>query len=253
MAWSLSFIIYALVLTFRRQWASVKQQPMIWLIGSLGICGAHTMLVAGLRVAPPEQIATMSAIWPLMVVLLAKELFYGQQIRWLSVLGVILGFIGVCLVITEGQFFSGFKFAYLPGYLFALLSSFLWSIYTLMTRRFYNITSLMMGMYLGVGAVIALGYHLMTEQFMVPTAREGLLLALKGGFTLAFSYFCWDFAIKRGHFTLLNALAYFNPILSICLLILFGISVAALPLFAGTFLVVIGSVLCGLPKRSPPR
>ncbi len=248
-SWLLSFAIYALNLSFRREWKKVNQRPFIWLIGSLGICGAHCFMVAGLRLAPPEQVSTLAAIWPIWVVVIGGWLLNKEKLSWVSTLGVMLGFVGVSLVITEGKLFSGFQVYYSLGYAFALLSSVLWTMYVVMTRRFANISSQMMGMYLGVGGVFALIYHISAEKFVAPLPLEMLLLTLKGGFTLTASYFCWDYAIKRGHFVLLNTLAYFNPILTIALLALIGVSFAVLPIWIGALLVVIGALMCARASR----
>lgn len=241
--WILSFFQYAIVLSLRNEWHKVKQPLFVWLIGSIGICGAYWTLVWALREAPPAQVTAFSAIWPIIVIALGGWMFH-QRKKWLSLLGAVIGFIGVWLVLTEGKGLQGYRLEYSTGYLLAFISCLLWSSYILMTRKYANITSEMMGMYLGVGGVFAFGYHLIFEHFIAPTAWEWLLLSIKGCVTLSASYFCWDFAIKRGHFALLNVLSYFNPVLTLALLNLFGLATSGASLWLGALLITIAALLC---------
>ncbi len=256
-SWLLAFVIYALILSYRRKWMEVRQKPVVWIIGTLGLCGAHFCMVAGLRQAPPEQVTTLAAIWPIWVVVFGGWLLNKEKLTWISALGAIIGFVGVSVVLTNGKLLSGFQLNYSLGYTFALLSSVLWTFYVLMTRRFTNISSQMMGMYMGVGGLFALAYHLRAEKFVTPFPMEMLWLFIKGAVTLSGSYFCWDYAIKRGHFVLLNSLAYFNPIIAILLLAIVGVSFAMLPISMGAGLVVMGALMCGRANhklgRSPCR
>lgn len=250
--WMLSFFQYAIVLCIRQEWHKVKQPPLVWLIGSLGICGAHWSLVLALRKAPAAQVTAFSALWPIFVVAIGGFLFHQKRI-WLSLLGAIIGFIGVWLVLTEGNGFKGYHIAYTFGYLLALFSCLLWSGYVVMTRTYASITSEMMGMYLGVGGLFALTYHLFYEPYTAPSATEWLLLIVKGCLTLSASYFCWDFAIKRGHFALLNVLAYFNPLLTLILLSTLGFAAPIPGLWLGVVLVTIASLICSevIRKKIP--
>jgi drug/metabolite transporter (DMT)-like permease len=243
MAWLLSFLIYALVLSMRQEWHKVLNSPWVWIIGSVGICGAHFCLVWSLRIAPASQITVISAIWPIIVIAMGGWMLH-QQRKWISLSGAGLGFVGVWLVLTEGKGLDGYHWNYSYGYLLAVLSCLLWSSYVIMTRKKANITSEMMGMYLGVGGVFALIYHLSFENFVMPYPLEWILLVIKGCITLSVSYFCWDFAIKRGKFALLNVLAYFNPVLTLLLLSMVGLAVPKMSLWFGGLLVTLAAILC---------
>ncbi len=241
-AWLSCFFLYAIIISVRQDWSKVNQKILIWLIGALGVCGSHLALVWALRLAPPEQVSTLSALWPIFVILLGGWILHREHI-WFSVCAAVIGFIGVWLVITDGNGLAGYHFNYSTGYMLAMLSNILWSAYVIMTRKFADISSEMMGMYMGVGGAFALAYHLSFETFVTPNSLEWSLLLVKGMFTLAISYFCWDFAIKRGHFTLLNILSYFAPVFTISLLTLFGYTQSHLSLWVGAILVVIAVIL----------
>ncbi|MGE3318446.1 MAG: EamA family transporter [Candidatus Berkiella sp.] len=180
---------------------------------------------------------------------------FHQKKLWQSLLGALVGFIGVWFVLTEGKGFKGYHWDYSLGYLYALLSCLLWSSYVIMTRKYANLTSEMMGMYLGVGGAFALIYHLLFEPYIAPTPVEWCFLLIKGCLTLSVSYFCWDFAIKRGHFALLNVLSYFNPLLTLSLLSALGFAVPLPALWLGAILVTSASVICSgaLTKKTSSK
>lgn len=251
-AWLLSFLLYAFILCARHEWHKVKQPFWVWIIGSVGICGAHWALVWGLRLAPASQITVISAIWPIMVIAMGGWMLH-QRRKWISLIGAVVGFLGVWLVLTDGKGIDGYRWEYSPGYLLAVGSSLLWSTYIIMTRKKVNVSSEMMGMYLGVGGAFALFYHLLFENFVMPHPIEWFLLILKGGVTLSASYFCWDFAIKRGNFALLNVLAYFNPVLTLAALSLIGLAVPKISLWVGGALVTIAAILCGAHTKKQVR
>ncbi len=247
-SWIIASVFFSFTITYRKAWHSVKQ-PFLWGIGSVGICGAHAAHLVGLRLAPAEQITTLAALWPILVVVIGGWLLNKERVSWLSYFGVILGFLGATVVITGGNLFTGFQAKYTNAYGFALLSSLLWTMYVIMSRKYAHFSSLIIGIYLAIGGLVALGILVFTGTMVMPNNKEGLLLLIKGGLTLSGAYLCWDYAIKHGHFTLLNVLAYFNPILTITLLALFGLSEALAPIWIGAVLVVLATMLCSEFKK----
>lgn len=64
--------------------------------------------------------------------------------------------------------------------------------------------------------------------------------------------YSWDFAIKRGHFALLNVLSYFNPLLTIFLLNILGLTSSGSTLWLGAILISLAAVLCSHQEISKP-
>lgn len=242
-AWFICFLGYAFILTVKKRWGTLKQPWPVWVIGTLGVSGAHCVMIWSLRLCPPTQSSVLSALWPIYVIAFSTKLLHQHSKRW-HLVGAIIGFIGVWFVLTHGQGLTGYHWQYSKGYALAILSGLLWTGYVLMSRKIAAIPSEIMGMFIGVGAPIALILHFQTEVFVTPTAIEWLLLAIKGSVTLGVAYYCWDYGIKHGQFILLNVLSYFNPLLAISFLILFGLSASEQSLWIGSVLVTIGCLFC---------
>lgn len=243
MAWFICFLGYSLIITIRAKWRTLKQPWFVWMIGILGVSGAHCVMIWSLRLCPPTQASVLSALWPIYVIAFSAQLLHQRSKKW-HLAGAVIGFIGVWMVLTHGQGLTGYHWQYSKGYLLAILSGLLWTGYVLMSRKMPAIPSEMMGIFIGIGAPIALMLHFSVENFVMPNSIEWLLVIIKGLMTLGIAYYCWDYGIKRGHFILLNVLSYFNPLLAIGWLIVFGLSLSEQSLWIGSILVTIGCLLC---------
>lgn len=243
MAWFICFLGYAFILTVKGKWSTLKQPWPVWVMGTLGVSGAHCAMIWSLRLCPPTQASVLSALWPIYVIVLSAKLLHENSKKW-HLAGAIIGFIGVGIVLTHGQGLTGYHWQYSKGYALAILSGLLWTGYVLMSRKIPAMPSEMMGLFIGIGAPIALMLHFQTEDFVAPNYFEWPLLIIKGLMTLGVAYYCWDYGIKRGQFILLNVLSYFNPLLAIGWLILFGLSASEKSLWLGSVLVTISCLLC---------
>ncbi len=106
--------------------------PMrIWLLGVGGLFGYHALLRR--RPGAPAEANLVNYLWPLLIVLLSAPLA-GERLGWPHLLGALLGFAGVVLLaFGRGVRFTG---AHALGYALALGCAFIWSLYSVLSRRF---------------------------------------------------------------------------------------------------------------------
>ena len=73
--------------------------------------------------------------------------------------------------------------------------------------------------------------------------------------THCLAYFFWDYGVKKGNFKLLSILSYFNPIISISILIIAGYSKPTYVLFISSFLIFSAGLIGGLTwkKSKSPK
>jgi EamA domain-containing membrane protein RarD len=79
----------------------------------------------------------------------------------------------------------------------------------------------MVGIYYGVGAVVAWGLHHQHEVFVMPNLYE-MCLILGLGLSSGLAALLWVFSTQKGNVKLLGVLAYFTPLLSMILLVYCG-------------------------------
>jgi drug/metabolite transporter (DMT)-like permease len=240
-----SFVAMSIRLTIKKQWDILFRQPLfIWIIGVIGICGSDFAYITAAKYAPPAHVDFIDYLWPFLVILfsgfLPKERFTLQHL-----IAGALGLFGVLLLLTGGKSFIGFTGDYLCGYLFALIGAFMWSAYTIISRYYQETPIEMVGMYCGIGAVVTLALHLKFEVWITPSFYEGALVVLLG-LTSGIAYLLWAYGTQKGNIKLLGVLAYFTPVFSMGLLVLFGKEPISIALAFACMLVVSGVVVGSL-------
>jgi len=237
---TVSFFVSIIRLTYSGRWAELKQPWFLWCIGFLGIYGNDLLYIAAFKHAPPAQADLINYLWPVIVILFTG-LLPDEKLSFKHILAAAFGFTGVYVLINQNG--EGLDSQYLFGYILAFLDAVVWSVYTLVARRFGKSPVEMIGMYCGAGAICSFFIHFYFEPFYTPQLNQWIILFCMGLTTQCLAYFFWDFGIKRGDFKLLSILSYGNPILSIAFLILFGMAKPSFELFLACILVSFGGLI----------
>ena len=189
-------------------------------LGVYGLFGFHFFLFLALRRAPPVEANLVNYLWPLLIVLLAPVLVPG--VRWSARHGLaaLLGFGGAALLIGSGAERLGR--GELLGYAFALASAFIWSTYSLATRRFAHFPTGYVAWFCLVSGLASLACHFAFEPAVVPAAADWPWMLALGVGPMGAAFFLWDRAMKRGDPRSLGNLAYLTPLLSTVVLVLAG-------------------------------
>jgi drug/metabolite transporter (DMT)-like permease len=213
----------------------------VWLLGVGGLFGYHALYFAALQLAPPAEANLVNYLWPLLIVLLSGPLA-GERVGWPHLLGAFMGFAGVVLLaLGRGLSFTG---AHALGYLLALGCAFVWSLYSVLSRRLGETPTDAIAAFCAASALLSLGCHLLFERTLWPRSTTAWLAVLALGLGPAgAAFYLWDHAVKRGDIRALGALSYATPILSTALLIVCGLAQPTGPLLIAAALVTIGAVL----------
>lgn len=220
----------------------LRQPPVVWLVGVVGLFGYHFLYFTALRNAPAVEASLIAYLWPLLIVL-GSALMPGERLHWYHIAGALLGLVGTVLIVTKGGSF-GFEARYSFGYAMAGLCAFTWSAYSLLSRRLAHVPTDAVTGFCVATAVLSLICHLALEQTVWP---EGLMqwaavLAL-GLLPVGAAFYAWDFGIKRGNIQVLGAASYAAPLLSTLVLIIAGASEPSLRILAACLLITAGAAL----------
>lgn len=241
-AYSITFIFTAIKLSVKHQWSTIRQPWFLWVIGLLGVFGNDIFFVAAFKYGPPAQIDLINYLWPVFVVMFAGFL-PRERFLWRHLFAALIGLMGIALLISNGQGLSGFNPKYITGYWLAFLDAIVWAIYTLAARHYNKAPIEMIGLYCGLGALLAAGLHLVFEPTVMPTHNQWAVLFIMGLTSQGFAYFLWDYGVKHGNFRLLSVLSYGNPIISIALLVFFKQSNLSVNLVLATLLVSLAGLV----------
>jgi drug/metabolite transporter (DMT)-like permease len=125
--------------------AAVRHLPLLALLGVLGITGFSLLIYFALKFTSPLNASLINAVNPALIVVLAAVLpavIQGgrrEHLTWRSVLGIVLGLVGVVIVITDGDVLALLRNGLNFGDLLMLGAIVAWSIYTLVGRRIHDV------------------------------------------------------------------------------------------------------------------
>jgi len=200
---------------------SLKQPWQVWAIGTGGLCIYHCAYFFAIQSAPPIEASLIAYLWPLLIVVFAAFL-PGERLKSHHILGVFLGLAGAIVVITKGGS-VGLADGLKPGHFIALFCAFVWSGYSVLSRRFGQVPTDVVAVYCLITATVAFGLHLALETTAWPrTGIEWAAIAILGALPLGAGFYAWDYGCKHGDIMILGALSYAAPLFSVLVLLLAG-------------------------------
>jgi drug/metabolite transporter (DMT)-like permease len=197
------------------------RQP--WGAGAVGVAalfGYHALYFIALKRAPAVEANLVNYLWPLLIVVFAAAIG-GTRVRATQWLGTLLGLVAAALLVTRGSRLQVDP-AHAAGYAAALGAALVWSLYSVLNRRFEGVPSAaMVGSCLVVGAMGAVA-HLLFEDTVALSGPQWLVVIVLGLGPTGIAFWLWDIGTKRGDIAVLGTLSYAAPVLSTGLLLAFG-------------------------------
>ncbi len=221
---------------------NLKQNWRVWLLGTCGLCIYHCLYFFALQNAPAVEASLIAYLWPLLIVVFAA-LLPGEHLRLHHGVGAVLGLLGAILIITKG-FTVGFSSGLKSGHIMALACAFIWSGYSVLSRRFKAVPTDVVVGYCFITAIVALGLHLVLEVTICPESsiQWAAIIAL-GLFPVGLAFYVWDIGIKNGDIMVLGAASYAAPLLSTLVLLLGGMAQASWAVALACVLITVGAII----------
>lgn len=221
---------------------SLRQNWRVWLTGTFGLCVYHSLYFFALQNAPPVEASLIAYLWPLLIVLFAA-LLPGEHLYKHHVIGALLGLAGAIVIITKGGavgFTAGIKL----GHVLALLCAFIWSGYSVLSRRMGHVPTDVVAGFCLVTAAVALVLHIALEAPVWPQASsQWAAIFILGLFPLGIGFYAWDFGVKKGDVMVLGASSYAAPLLSTLILVAAGYATASWSIALACVLITAGAVI----------
>ena len=215
---------------------------VVWIVGIAGLFGYHFFYFTALRNAPAVEASLIAYLWPLFIVV-GSALMPGERLRWFHLAGALLGLAGTVLIVTKGGAVS-FDARYGLGYAAALVCAFVWSAYSLLSRRFAEVPTSVVTWFCAATAALSLICHLLLEETIWPQgAGQWLAVAGLGLLPVGAAFYAWDYGVKRGSIQVLGAASYAAPLLSTLVLIAAGRASADPVILLACVMITAGAVL----------
>jgi drug/metabolite transporter (DMT)-like permease len=231
----------------RGRLATFRQPWRVWLVGVGGLFGYHALYFAALRRAPPAEASLIAYLWPLLIVLFSA-LLPGERLRARHVLGAGLGFAGAAALFA-GRSEGGLSAHALDptialGYALALGCAFVWSSYSVLSRRLKAAPTEAVAGFCLVTSALAAVSHLAFETTVAPAGlTQWIAIVGLGLGPVGLAFYVWDYGVKNGDLRLLGVAAYAAPVLSTLILVAAGFAPATLSLGLACALIVGGAVV----------
>ena len=194
------------------------------LLGIYGLFGYHFLLFTAFKYAPAIEANLLNYLWPLLIVLLSPVLLQGYHLRIYHLIGAFVGFLGAGLIVSGGSL--GLDLSNIKGYLMAGSAAFVWSSYSLLTKRVPPFSTAAVSVFCFVSGLLSLGVYFVgnrsLHEILLLSTKDWLLLILLGAGPMGLAFFTWDAALKRGDPRIIGSLTYLTPMLSTFNLIIWG-------------------------------
>ncbi len=220
---------------------ALRQPPVAWIVGVGGLFGYHALYFLALRFAPPAEAGLLNYLWPLLIVLFSS-LLPGERLLPHHIIGAVLGLGGTVLLFAgnTGSFAPG----EMPGLIAAFIAAFVWSIYSVLSRRLKSVPTDAVAGFCAVTALLAATVHMLVEATVWPeTALQWLTVIALGVGPVGLAFYTWDIGMKRGDIRVLGAASYATPLLSTAFLILAGFAQATANIAIAAVLIAGGGLI----------
>lgn len=240
MAFGVSAAIGLAYLAARGRLGELRQSPLAWAHGVGGLFGYHALYFAAIGLAPVAEANLINYLWPLLIVLFSAPLL-GLRLRALHLVGIALGLAG-CVVLLGGRAALSGGMHARAGDAIALAAACVWSLYSVLSRRFGSVPTGAVAGFSAATAVLAAALHFAVERTVAPGAAEWVAILLLGVGPVGAAFYLWDVGMKRGDPRLLGTLAYAIPVASTLLLCAAGRAPFAVSTVVAAVLVAAGGV-----------
>ncbi len=221
---------------------SLRQPWPVWALGVAGLCIYHCAYFFAIQSAPPVEASLIAYLWPLLIVVFAAFL-PGGRLRAHHFVGVLLGLAGAVIVITRGGS-VGLADGIRTGHVIALFCAFVWSGYSVLSRRFGAVPTDVVAGYCLITAAVAFTLHLGLETTVVPqTATQWGAIVVLGTIPLGAGFYAWDWGCKHGDIMVLGALSYAAPLFSTVVLLAAGYGVYHWSVAVACVLITAGALI----------
>jgi drug/metabolite transporter (DMT)-like permease len=215
-------------------------RPVVWAVGIGGLFGYHFLYFTALANAPAAQASLIAYLWPLLIVIFSG-LLPGERLRPLHLVGAGVALAGAMLILLPE---AGGGDGLTLGHAAALGCAFVWSGYSVASRRLGAAPTETVAVFCLASALLAGAAHLALETTSWPASSSAwIALLLLGAGPVGLAFYLWDIGVKRGDIQLLGTASYAAPLLSTLILVLAGEAAPTPRLGAAALLIAGGAAL----------
>ncbi len=210
-------------------------------LGFLGTYLFYILLYFGYANAQGLEVLVLQYTWPIFIVLFSVFILK-EKLTLHRILAILLGFIGVMLILTKGNFSQIHLDNYLVDIL-VIIGSLGFGLFSVLSKKIqlehYTLTTA----YFGVAIIASFISMMWFSNFSLPTKDAIIPILVNGIFVNGFSYILWIKALKNAEASFIAPFVFLTPVLAAFYLIVF-FKEPLLPVYGlGLVAVIIGGLL----------
>lgn len=224
--WSslVSFLTFIIITTVQKKWNNLQILKIKdWLnaifLGLLGTYIYYILLYFAYANAKGLEVLIIQYCWPIFVIILSI-LILKEKINIRKSISILLGFTGVFLVLSKGDF-SNIHLDNLWVDGIVLLAAFTFGLFSVLSKKINIDSTILVGIYFMVATGASLVSTLSFSEFKLPDSQSLLPILINGIFVNGISYILWVKALKYGKASFIAPFVFLTPIISAIYLIIF--------------------------------
>lgn len=194
---------------------AIRATPLrLLLMGSLNPLLYYSILLAAYDALPAQQAQTINYTWAIVLALLSVPLL-GHRLRSFDWFAVLLGYLGVVVIATEGSPLS-LNFTNPTGVALALGSTLLWAVFWLLSARDKTDPLIALCGYFVFAAPLSVLLCLRWGGGLPPPGPALLSAVYVGFFEMGFTWLLWSTALRLAtNASRVGNLIFLSPLLSL--------------------------------------
>jgi drug/metabolite transporter (DMT)-like permease len=236
-----SVLLAAFTLINRIKPPKLKDIPVIFLLGFLGIAAFHTAQNYGQVTVTAGSAAMIISAVPIFTAMLAT-IFLGEKLKLWGWLGIFVSFLGVYLIALGER--EGVKFA--PGVIVLLLAAIVAATYFVLQKpyltRYRALQLVTYIIWTGTLFLLVFTPGLIEEVTNAPIEATVATIYL-GIFPSAVAYVTWSYALSRAPASIVASFLYLQPVLAIIIAWIWLSEIPALIAITGGVVTILGVFL----------
>jgi drug/metabolite transporter (DMT)-like permease len=212
------------------------------LLGFLNPCLYYIILFKAYDVLPAQEAMVINFSWPVMLVILSIPILK-QTIDVKSFLSIIVCYLGVVVIATNGDIFS-MQFVNPFGVFLMLISTVIWSLFWLFNTKNSNDSLVSLFLIFLFSFPLILVFVLFTNSFVVPSFKGLIGSIYIGFFEMGISLVLWQSALKISTtVSRVASLVFITPFMSLVVLYFVLGEKILVSTFFGLILICTGLIL----------
>ncbi len=229
---------------------SFKEFLYYCFLGLLGTYIYYLFLYLGYAKALGMEVLVIQYSWPIFILVLSLFILK-EDLTIKKTIAIALGFIGVLLVLTKGQF-ENLELNNLTVISLVVGGSFCFALFSVLSKGIRRAPLVVISIYFFAATLASLISMMYFSEFALPSSVEIMPILLNGILVNGFSYMFWLMALRSAEASYLAPFTFITPVLSAIYLILFFDEPMLGIYFVGLACVIVGGLVnsLALPKKT---